>query len=48
MNDESVRVINEKGIWLDAFKAQPTQVSDIVGFTYLYTIWEYRKSGGSR
>lgn len=36
MNDDARQVINEKGVWLNAFQANPTRVSGSVGFTYLY------------
>lgn len=36
MNDEALQVINDKGVWLEAFQAVQTKVADIVGFTYLH------------
>lgn len=36
MNDETMRVINDKGVWLEAFQVVQTKVADIVGFTYLH------------
>lgn len=38
MGDKALQVINEKGVWLDAFQTRPTKVSDIVGFTYLHDL----------
>lgn len=36
MNDYALQVINDKGIWLDAFQSIPAKVPGIVSFTYLY------------
>jgi len=36
MNDEALQVINDKGVWLEAFQAVQTKVDDIVSFTYLH------------
>lgn len=36
MNDEALQVINDQGVWLDAFQSVQTYVPGIVGFTYLH------------
>lgn len=36
MDDDVTEVINDKGIWLDSFKAHPTKMLGVVSFTYLY------------